>query len=229
MAELTLYIGNRAYSSWSLRPWLVLRQAEVDFDEVMIPLDEPGVRVPEILARSPSGKVPVLKHGELTIWESLAISEYVADMYPEARLWPASRGTRAIARAVSSEMASGFPAMRAALPMNVRRRVTGTHVSEPVARDIARVQAIWRDCRAHFGAGGEFLFGHFTIADAMYAPVVTRFDTYGVEVDAVSKKYMTAVLGLPAMKSWIAKARDETLVIKAYEAAFDAAKAANVG
>jgi glutathione S-transferase len=224
MAELTLYIGNRAYSSWSLRPWLVLRQAEVDFDEVMIPLNEPGVRVPDIVARSPSGKVPVLKHGELTIWESLAICEYVAEMYPEARLWPASRGARAIARAVSSEMASGFAALRGALPMNVRRKIPGVAVPEAAARDIARVEAIWRDCRSHSGGGGEFLFGQFTITDAMFAPVVTRFATYGIEVDATARRYMAAVLGLPAMKSWVAKAREEPQTIASYEAVGGAAK-----
>ncbi|AUX32524.1 MULTISPECIES: glutathione S-transferase family protein [Sorangium] len=218
MAELTLYIGNRSYSSWSLRPWLALKHAGAEFDEVVIPLRAPGVRTPEIQRHSPSGKVPALKHGALTIWESLAIAEYVAESFPEAKLWPEARDARAVARAVSAEMASSFAALRTALPMNVRRKIQGVAITEAASQDIARVQAIWNDCRSRFGQGGEFLFGRFSVADAMYAPVATRFDTYGVELDAVSRRYVAAILALPAMQEWIAKAREEPHIIEAYEA-----------
>lgn len=221
MSDLTLYIGNKSYSSWSLRAWLVLRQSGADFEEVVIPLDEPGVRVPAILAHSPTGKVPALRHGDLTIWESLAIGEYVAELFPAAGLWPEDRAARAIARAASAEMASSFPELRAALTMNVRRKAAPRPLSEPVARNVARIQEIWRDCRARFGQGGPFLFGRFSVADAMYAPVVTRFDTYGVEVDEGARAYMAAVLALPAMQDWFSAARLETRTIKAFEAIAD--------
>ncbi|WP_437682988.1 glutathione S-transferase N-terminal domain-containing protein [Sorangium sp. So ce131] len=218
MAELTLYLGNRSYSSWSLRAWLVLRQAGVAFDEVVIPLRGPGQRVPEIQRHSPSGKVPALQHGSLTIWESLAIAEYAAESFPEARLWPEALTARAVARAVSAEMASGFGALRSALPMNVRRKIQGVALTDAASQDVARVQTIWNDCRSRFGQGGEFLFGRFTIADAMYAPVATRFDTYGVELDEVSRRYAASILAFPAMQEWIAKAKEETQIIEAYEA-----------
>lgn len=223
MSDLTLYIGNKAYSSWSLRAWLPLRHIGAAFEEVMIPLDEPGVRVPAIHAHSPTGKVPALRHGDLTVWESLAIGEYVAELFPEAGLWPEDRAARAVARAASAEMATGFAELRAALPMNVRRKVPSRPLPEPVARHAARIQELWRSCRSRWGAGGDFLFGRFSIADAMYAPVVTRFETYGVEVDAVARGYMDAVLGLPAMRAWIAGAAEEPQRIKAYEAIADAA------
>lgn len=218
MAELTLYIGNRSYSSWSLRPWLLLKHAGVAFDEVMIPLRGPGQRTTEIQRHSPSGKVPALKHGALTVWESLAIAEYVAELFPEAKLWPDARDARAVARAVSAEMASSFAALRTALPMNVRRKIQGVAITEAASQDIARVQSIWGDCRARFGQEGEFLFGRFSAADAMYAPVATRFDTYGVELDAVSRRYVASILRLPAMQEWIAKAREEPHFIEEYEA-----------
>jgi glutathione S-transferase len=223
MAELTLYIGNKNYSSWSLRAWLMLEQAGAAFDEVVLPLDEPGVRVPAILPHSPSGKVPALRHGELTIWESLAIGEYVAELFPEAKLWPEDRGARAVARAVSCEMATGFADVRANLPMNLRRKAPPRPLAEPVARQIARIQQIWRECRERYGAGGDFLFGRFTIADAMYAPIVTRFQTYSVEVDEVARGYMEAIEGLPAMQAWRAAALEEPQRIKAYEAIADGA------
>ena len=218
MAELTLYIGNRTYSSWSLRAWLLLKQAGADFEEVVIPLGAPGTRTLEIQRYSPSGKVPALQHGALTIWESLAIAEYVAEIFPAAKLWPEPRDARAVARSVSAEMASSFAALRTALPMNVRRKIQGVAITEAAAQDIERIQAIWSDCRSRFGQGGEFLFGRFSVADAMYAPVATRFDTYGVELDAVSRRYVASILGLPAMKAWVAKAKEEPHIIEEYEA-----------
>ncbi|WP_438036775.1 glutathione S-transferase family protein [Sorangium sp. So ce204] len=218
MSELTLYLGNRTYSSWSLRAWLVLKQAGADFEEVVIPLQAPGTRTLEIQRYSPSGKVPALQHGALTIWESLAIAEYAAELFPAAKLWPEARDARAVARSVSAEMASSFAALRTALPMNVRRKIQGVAITDAASQDIARVQAIWNDCRSRFGQGGEFLFGRFSVADAMYAPVATRFDTYGVELDAVSRRYVASILALPAMHAWIAKAREEPHIIEAYEA-----------
>ncbi|WP_437593923.1 glutathione S-transferase family protein [Sorangium sp. So ce1000] len=218
MAELTLYIGNRSYSSWSLRAWLLLKQAGADFEEVVIPLGAPGTRTLEIQRYSPSGKVPCLQHGALTVWESLAIAEYAAEIFPAAKLWPEARDARAVARSVSAEMASGFAALRTALPMNVRRKIQGVAITDAASQDITRIQAIWSDCRSRFGQGGEFLFGRFSVADAMYAPVATRFDTYGVELDAVSRRYVGSILALPAMQAWIAKAKEEPHIIEAYEA-----------
>lgn len=223
MADLTLYIANKNYSSWSLRPWLLLKQAGIDFEEVFIPLGEPGPdRGVRIRPHSPSGKVPALRHGSLVVWESLAIAEYVAELHPAAQLWPEDRAARAVARAVSAEMASGFSNMRAALSMNIRRKLTNYKVSDGAAVDVARVQEIWRTCRESYGQGGPFLFGRFSIADAMYAPVVTRFQTYGVAVDDGARAYMEAVSALPAMQAWVAAAHEEPHVIAAYEAITDA-------
>ena len=193
MTDLTIYLGNKNYSSWSLRPWLVLKH-------------------------SPSGKVPALKHGAATVWDSLAICEYLAESFPTFRLWPSDHEARAIARAVSAEMHSGFAALRAHLPMNVRSSFPNRGVTPEVQAEINRVTAIWRDCRKRFGAApGEFLFGHFTIADAMYAPVATRFRTYKTALDREAQSYCEAIMGLPAMQEWVAAARNEPMVVEAYE------------
>ncbi|WP_207480339.1 glutathione S-transferase family protein [Arenibaculum pallidiluteum] len=212
MSDLVLVIGNKAYSSWSLRPWLALKQAGIPFEEVVIPLRQPETKA-EILAHSPAGKVPVLRHGELVLWESLAICEYVADLFPDAGLLPDDREARAVCRAVSSEMHAGFPDLRRNMPMDLKRSLPGRgHVPAALA-DAQRVQQLWRDARALYGAGGPFLFGRFSIADAMFAPVCTRFDTYGVELDPVSRAYVEVVLGLPAMRAWIEDARAEPWTI----------------
>jgi len=208
MTGLVLVIGNRNYSSWSLRAWLALRHAGAAFEEVRIPLDTPTTRE-EILEHSPAGKVPVLHDGGLTVWESLAICEYLAERFPEAKLWPEGREARAIARAVSAEMHAGFARLRNAMPMNCRAPLAGKGRAPGVDADIARITAIWRDCRTRFGAGGPFLFGAFTNADAMYAPVVSRFVTYAVALDETCQAYVAAVSALPAMKSWVAAARVE--------------------
>ncbi|AKT40775.1 glutathione S-transferase family protein [Chondromyces crocatus] len=224
MADFTLFIGNKNYSSWSLRPWLALKAAGVDFEEVLIALGNPEEPIRDVIRRhSPSGKVPALRHGDLLIWESLAICEYVAELFPEARLWPEERAARAVARAVSAEMAAGFAELRAAMPMNIRRRVANFQVPAAALVHVDRIQESFRSCRAQFGAGGPFLFGSFTIADAMYAPVVTRFRTYGVAVDEVAQAYMTAVLSLPSMQAWEEAAQAETMVVPATEAIADAA------
>jgi glutathione S-transferase len=214
MADATLIIGNKNYSSWSLRPWLACKRSGLEFDEVLVPLSEPSTKA-EILRWTPSGRVPGLKHGDLTIWDSLAIGEYVAELKPEARLWPADRAARAVARAVSAEMHSGFAALREAMPMNIRSSFPGRGITPAVQEDINRITAMWRDCRKRFGqgTGDDLLFGHFTIADAMYAPVVTRFATYAVELDDDARAYMAAVMALPEMIEWVDAARREPMII----------------
>jgi glutathione S-transferase len=197
----TLVIANKVYSSWSLRPWLLLKQAGVAFDEVVIPLGQPDTSQ-RIRAHSPAGRLPVLIDDELAIWDSLAIMEYAAERWPEIGAWPAAREARALARSISAEMHSGFVPLRSACPMNLGRRYGPRDRGEAVARDVARVQDIWRDARARFGAGGPFLFGAFSAADAMYAPVVTRLDTYSIPVDPVCRAYMDAILTLPAFTAW---------------------------
>ena len=208
MTPLTLVIGNKNYSSWSLRPWLAMKQAGLDFVEVRIPLDTPETRA-RISRYSPSGRVPVLIHDDLTIWDSLAICEYLAEQFPGHGL-PEDRAARAIARSVSAEMHSGFSNLRQHMPMDCRARLPGQGRVPGVQSDIDRVTEIWRTCRQQFGAGGDFLFGQFTLADAMYAPVVSRFVTYSVELDETAKAYADAVWSLPAMQEWVAAAAAES-------------------
>lgn len=216
MADLTLVIGNKNYSSWSLRPWLALRHAGFEFDEVVIPLYENGSKA-EILKHSASGRLPALKHGDLTVWDSLSICEYAAELRPEAGLWPDDRAARAVARSVSSEMHTSFAAMREHMPMNIRSRFPGEGRKPGVKEDIDRVAALWRQCRSRYGADGPFLFGRFTIADAMYAPVVTRFRTYEVALGEVEQTYADAIWALDAMKEWAKAAADEPMVIDSAE------------
>ncbi|WP_431857023.1 glutathione S-transferase family protein [Azospirillum sp.] len=212
MADLTLVIGNKAYSSWSLRPWLALRHIGVPFAETLVPLRQPDSRE-RILAHAPSGKVPMLRHGERTIWDSLAICEYLAETFPDARLWPDDAYARAVARSVSAEMHSGFVSLRTTMPMDLKRSAPGDGRSEETLADIARIAAIWRDARDRFGAAGPYLFGRFSVADCLYAPVVTRFETYGVELDAVGRAYADAILALPALREWAEAARAEPWVL----------------
>lgn len=207
MAELTLYIGNKNYSSWSMRPWLALKQTGVAFDEVLIPLDQPGT-AEEIARISPSGRVPVLVHKDVRVWESLAICEYLAETFPQAKLWPADKHARAIARAVSNEMHGGFMAVRQAMSMNVRARIQKARTPE-VDKEAGRICQIWRTCRELYGQGGPFLFGAFTIADAMYAPVVSRFRTYGVPTGPVDSAYRDAIEAHPAYREWVDAAAKE--------------------
>jgi len=216
MADFTIYIGNKNYSSWSLRGWLMLKATGAAFAEVVIPLDEANTRA-NILRHSPSGRVPALQHGAFTIWDSLAIGEYLAELYPEARLWPEDRAARAVARAASAEMHAGFAALRSHLPMNIRSSFPNRGVTPEAQADINRVTALWRDCRKRFGGAGEFLFGHFTIADAMYAPVVSRFRTYKIELEDETQRYADAVWVLPMVQEWVTAARNEPMIIEKYE------------
>ena len=215
---MTLVIGNKNYSSWSLRAWLALKLAGLPFEEVLIPLDEPDTRE-RLREQSPTGRVPVLKDGALVIPESLAIIEYAAELRPDARLWPADRAARAVARAVAAEMHAGFAALRHHMPMNIRRRAPGKGEGPGVADDIARISDIFRTCRTRYGAGGDFLFGAPGAADAMFAPVATRFRTYGVALDPVVQAYVEALLALPPMRAWEAAAADERWTIAAEEVA----------
>jgi glutathione S-transferase len=204
----TLVIANKCYSSWSLRPWILLKQLGIPFEEILIPLGQPDTSA-RIRDHSPAGRVPILKDGEITIWDTLAIVEYVAERWPDAQVWPQERGARALARSISAEMHSGFQALRNGCPMNLGKRFGPKDRGEGVSRDIARIDAIWQDARARFGLGGPFLFGRFSAADAMYAPVVTRFDTYSADVSPASRGYMEAILGLPAFAEWRAAALQE--------------------
>lgn len=209
MSDLTLVIGNKNYSSWSLRPWLALKATGLAFDEVLIGLRQPDSKA-KILSHSAAGKVPVLKHGDLLIWDSLAICEYIAETWPEAKLLPEDRRARAVARSVMSEMHSGFAALRHDLPMDICRLGKAPGIPSEEARlDIARIQQIWQDCRGRFGKDGEFLFGRFSLADCMYAPVATRLRSYGVALDAVSAAYVDAIYAYPAMQEWIAASAKE--------------------
>jgi glutathione S-transferase len=216
MRNLILVIGNKAYSSWSLRPWLLMKQAGIGFDEIRLSLYEDGAKQ-KILHFSAAGKVPVLKDGDLKIWDSLAICEYLAEKYPEKRLWPSETATRACARSISAEMHSGFANLRTQMPMNVRREITGRARTADVLADISRIETIWNDCRSRFGARGPFLFGEFSIADAMYAPVVSRLRTYGVALAGAAAQYAGTIHALPAMQEWIAGAHAETEVNPQYE------------
>ncbi|NJL22645.1 MAG: glutathione S-transferase family protein [Leptolyngbyaceae cyanobacterium SM1_3_5] len=208
---LILIIGNKNYSSWSLRPWLVLRQSGLEFAEVRIPLDQPdtGDRIRQY---SPSGRVPVLQHDDLTIWESLAICEYIAELAPDRSLWPVDASARAVARAVSAEMHSGFSDLRSQMPVDCRAR-RPRMATPAVQRDIDRIVELWQTCRQQFGGTGDFLFGDFSIADAMYAPVVTRFVTYAVPLPPIAQAYVEAIEQLPAMQEWLAAAAAETEVL----------------
>jgi glutathione S-transferase len=212
----TLVIGNKCHSSWSLRPWMLMRELGVAFDEVLIPFSNP-FHSPEWKAEvrkySPAGKVPALVDGDIAVWESLAIIEYVAELRPDLVVWPRDRGARAMARSIAAEMHSGFSALRSACPMNLGKKYGEKDRGAAVDRDVARIGEIWRTARDRYGQGGSFLFGAFGAADAMYAPVVTRLDTYSIAVDPVCRAYMDAVLGTAAFQEWRTAALAETWVV----------------
>ena len=209
---LRLIIGNKNYSSWSLRPWLAMTVAGIAFEEEVVPLHTPAFK-PRLLSLSPAGRVPVLIDGEVHVWESLAILEYLNEAFPQAGLWPQDANARAHARVVANEMHAGFLPLRRACPMNLWRPVTAPVLAADVQANVARIDAMWSDCRARFGAAGPFLFGAFSAADAMYAPVVSRLHSYGAAVGAVSRTYMDAVQGLPAWRAWREAALKEPWVL----------------
>jgi glutathione S-transferase len=214
---LQLVIGNKNYSSWSMRPWLALRANRIAFDEVFIPLYTGDDDKKRILGFTHSGKVPALIDGDVTIWDSLAIIEYLAEGFPEARLWPEDRARRAHARSISAEMHSGFVALRTECGMNLHRPVGAITLSADAHANIARIQQIWIECRERYGKFGPFLFGAFGGADAMFAPVVHRFRTYAIAVEPEAQDYMNTVMSLPAFQEWTTAGLAETLVIERFE------------
>jgi glutathione S-transferase len=218
MSGLTLVIGNKNYSSWSMRPWLLMRQHRIQFDEVQISLRQPD-SLERKLSYSPAGKVPILIDGDTRIWESLAIVEYLAEKFPEKRLWPADSEARGLARSVSAEMHAGFANLRSQMPLNCRASRPGAGRGPGVQEDIDRICGIWRDCRARYGAAGEFLFGDFTAADAMFAPVASRFQTYGVELDRDEAEYAQAILAMRAVRDWMEDAHREPWRIPKFDQA----------
>jgi len=216
MALPTLVIGNKVYSSWSLRPWLLMKHAGIAFEEVRIPLYGPDSQA-RITAFSAAGKVPVLVDGDLRIWDSLAICEYLAERFPERAGWPRELAARALARSASAEMHSGFFALRSELAFNAREARSGVIPSEAARTEIARVVSLWGECRARYGSGGPWLFGAFCPADAMYAPVALRFLTYGVELPPAAAAYAAAVRAHPAVEAWIRDARAEPERLEKFE------------
>jgi glutathione S-transferase len=209
---LHLVIGNKNYSSWSFRPWLAMKVAGIAFEETVISLEASDFKA-RVTALSGAGKVPVLIDGATRVWESLAILEYLAEKFPAAALWPKDASARAQARAVAAEMHAGFVPLRNLLPMNVWRPVRPRALDDGSKTNVARIEEIWRDCRARFGVGGPFLFGAFGAADAMYAPVIWRFHTYAIAVSDAARDYMRAMMALPAWSEWRDAARREPWVL----------------
>jgi glutathione S-transferase len=200
MNKITLYSGNKI-SSWSLRAWLMLVQTGTDFEAIFIQLDKPDAKE-KIATFSPSKKVPVLKHGDLVVWDSLSIGEYLAETFPRAHLWPVDSQARAFARSISNEMHSGFQALREYLPFNPEERLTGHLIPYEAQLDIQRIIDIWEECFKRFSTGENFLFDHFTIADAMFAPVAMRFITYDVQLPPIATYYVKKIMALPEIKMW---------------------------
>ena len=215
---LTLVIGNKNYSSWSMRPWLALRASGITFEEVFIPLyTDNKADKDRILSFSGAGKVPALIDGDITVWDSLSIIEYLAERFPEARFWPQDRAARAHARSISAEMHSGFMPLRNECGMNLHRPIRAVTLSTDAQANVARVEQIWTECRERYGKQGPFLFGPFTAADAMYAPVVPRFRTYAIKVAPPAQTYMETMMALPAFTEWTKAGLAETLVIAKFE------------
>ena len=213
---LRLAIVNKAYSSWSLRPWMVLTHFGISFEETVIAMGRPETRA-EILNFSPTGKCPALRDGDILVFESLAIIEYIAENFAELPIWPRDKRARALARSLASEMHGGFLALRNHCPTQFLRPVRKIALTPEVESDVARIEAAWEDARGQFGAGGPFLFGQFSAADAMFAPVVNRFHTYDIAVRAPTRAYMEAIMALPAWRAWIAGAEREPWRIDSYD------------
>ena len=215
---LKLVIGNKNYSSWSMRPWLALRANNIPFEETFIPLyTNVQADKEKILSFSRSGKVPALIDGDVTVWDSLAIIEYLAEKFPETRLWPEDRAARAHARSISAEMHSGFMPLRNECGMNLHRPIRAVALSDDARANVARIQDIWAECHRRYGEQGSFLFGAFSGADAMYAPVVHRFRTYAIPVKPDAQHYVDAMLSLPAFQEWTRDGLAETLLIERFE------------
>ncbi len=216
--SLTLVIANKCYSSWSFRPWILMRHLGIVFEEVVVPLAEPTTR-DTLLQHTQSGKAPCLHDGDLTVWDSLSIIEYLAESVPEVPVWPKDRPARAVARSLAAEMHSGFMDLRAQLPMNMRRKVERLEPTPGAQADISRLEQAFAHARTNFGQGGDFLFGAFSAADAMLAPVVNRLHVYDVAVTPTTRAYMDRMMALPAWQEWNAQAREEPWTIAKYEKA----------
>jgi len=214
MSDLTLVIGNKNYSSWSLRPWILMKHLGLPFDEKLVRLYTPESK-DELLKHGPSGRVPILHHGDITVWDSLAICEYVAEI--SGKGWPKSPAARAVARSVSAEMHSGFTNLRMEWPMNARARNRRTPMTPGLEADIDRIEEIWLDCRRRFGSEGPWLFGEFSIADAMYAPVVLRFNTYGTQISENARWYIATVIEDRFLQEWVLASKSEPWEIEASE------------
>src|SRR6266704_1453109 len=215
---LKLVIGNKNYSSWSMRPWLALRANNIPFEEIFVPLyTENKADKERLLSFSGAGKVPALVDGDVTVWDSLAIIEYLAEKFPQSALWPEDRAVRAHARSISAEMHSGFMALRNACGMNLHRPVGAIALSADARANVARIEQIWIECRERYGTSGPFLFGTFGGADAMFAPVVHRFRSYAIEVTPEARDYMNAMMSLPAFQEWTTAGLAETIVIEKLE------------
>ena len=212
MSDNRLIIGNKTYSSWSFRAWLMAKKTPLEFDELPLLLDTPefAVRIRDL---SPSRRVPALHLGSTVIWDTLAIGEYLAERYPEAQLWPEEPLARARARSVAAEMHAGFDALRRTLPFNCRARDRRVDIDSATAADIARITQLWKDCLTRKTDVGGGLFGHYTIADAMYAPIASRFLTYGIDLDDISALYVSWIAGDEHYKQWVAAAKQESAVI----------------
>ena len=217
--KLQLVIGNKNYSSWSMRPWVLLRQAQIPFDEVQLKFEEQdgGLSVGGIDKYSKARKVPVLLIDGEPVWDSLAIGETVAELFPDKKLWPDDARARRMARSICAEMHSGFQAMRGKMPMNIRASHPGKGMTPESRKDIDRIVGLWTECRERFGGAGSLLFGRFSVADAFYAPVVMRFETYGVNLPPMARAYCDAVQSLAAVKEWVAAGRRETDFVAADE------------
>ena len=216
MTGLTLIIGNKNYSSWSLRPWVFMRHSGIEFSERRLALfTDAAAR--ELAQYNSDGKVPLLLDGDLEVWDTLAILEYVSEQYLHGKGWPQDRSARAVARSISAEMHSSFPSVRSEMPMNCRKSFDNFVPSEQAQREIRRIRSLWRQCRARYGAGGQWLFGRYSIADAMFAPVVLRFHGYGVALSGADAEYVQSVLNQPCIQDWIEAGRRETEVIEADE------------
>jgi glutathione S-transferase len=216
MPALKLVIANKNYSSWSLRAWLVLERTRAPFEELVVPLRQPGTEQ-EIRRHSPSGRLPVLYDGNAVVWDSLAIAERLADKFTGSRLWPADPDARATARSVCAEMHAGFTALRQTLPMNIRRRRPGGFEAPSVRADIERIARIWTDLRKQAGAGGPYLFREWGIADAFFTPIAARFRTYGVPLPSEAAAYRDVLLAWPAFRRWEADAEREPWTIPEYD------------
>lgn len=213
---IKLAIGNKLYSSWSLRAWILLRAFDIDFEETVIAMYKDDTKA-RMLAFGPTGKVPVIDDGGVVVWESLAIMHYIADRFPDKDIWPADRAARGHAMAAAAEMHSSFMGIRSSCPMNLTKRFKPRDRGEAVVADVARLEALWSEARSRFGADGPYLYGKFSAADAMYAPVVTRLDTYQIEVSAQTRAYMDAVLTHPAFVAWKQSAFQEPWALPHYE------------